>query len=56
MAAETRASLHVTHPLLLSHFDQNWNLSSHFRKFPNAKLAENPFGVSLVFFYLDRQT
>jgi hypothetical protein len=44
-----RADLHVTHPLLLSHFNQNWNLSIHFRKFTNAKLYENPLGVSLVF-------
>jgi hypothetical protein len=32
MRAETRAGLHGTHLLLISDFNKNWNLSTHFSK------------------------
>jgi hypothetical protein len=35
--------LHVNCQLLLTHFDQNWNVPKSLVKTPNMNLNENPF-------------
>jgi hypothetical protein len=48
MRAETRAGLHEKYPLLLSDFNQYWNVPTNLRKLPTIKFHENPAGGARV--------
>jgi hypothetical protein len=55
--AETRAGVHVKCPILLSDFDENWNVLANFNDISNIAFYKNSFNqYRIVTLRKDRQT